>query len=97
MKVDEQIQNLAPVVSEDNIPSMKRYFENQFAVKNGNYHFDTTGTIYGLGYGTKSNQNKYGHSVCKFADCKCHIINFLFNSYFKENQCTKIFLIFSRH
>ena len=97
IKVDKQIQNLAAVISEDDLPLMKHYFVNQIAVKKRNYHFDAIGTIYGLGYGPKLNQNKYGHSVCKFANCKYHIINFLFNSYLKENICTKIFLIISRY
>ena len=46
------------------------FFVNQIAMKRGNYHFDTTGTIYGFGYGPKSNCNEFGLSVCKFANSK---------------------------
>ena len=79
IKVDKQTQNLPPIISKEDLPLMKRYFINQISAKKGNYHFDTSGTIYGLGYGPKSNRNTYGHSVCKFSNRKYHIVNFLFN------------------
>ena len=46
IKVDKQIQNLAPVVTEDDMLLMQHYFVNQIAIKKGNYHFDTTVTFY---------------------------------------------------
>ena len=49
---------------------MKRFFVNQIAIETGNYHFNTTGTIYGLEYEPKSNRNEYVHSVCKYANRK---------------------------
>ena len=49
---------MAPLVTGDNMLLMQRYFVNQIAIKKGNYHFDTTGTIYGLWYGPKLNRNK---------------------------------------
>ena len=59
-----------PLIFDDDLPLMKRFYNNQIAVKIGNYHFNTTGTIYGLGYGSKSNRNEFGHSVCKYATNK---------------------------
>ena len=59
-----------PLIFEDDLSLMKQFYNNQITAKKGNYHFNTTGTIYGLGYGPKSNQNKFGHSVCKYAASK---------------------------
>ena len=70
IQMDKDIQHSGHLILEDDIPLMKKFFINQIAVKKGNYHFNTSGTIYGLGYGPKSNHNEYGHSVSRFANSK---------------------------
>ena len=57
-------------------------------MKKGNYHFNTTGIIYWLGYGLKSNRNKFGHSVCKFATSKYYILP-KFNYFYFHNLTKK--------
>ena len=52
-----------PLIIDSELPLMKCLFVNQIAIKKGNGQFNTTGTIYGLGYGPKSNRNEYGHYV----------------------------------
>ena len=68
LQIKKTLQNLEPLILREDLKLMKRFFVNQIAMKKGNYYFDTTGTIYGLGYGPKSNRNEFGHSVCKFAN-----------------------------
>ena len=55
IKIDKNVQKMNPLIFEDDLPLMKHFYNNQIAVKKGNYHFNTTGTIYGLGYNPKSN------------------------------------------
>ena len=76
IQIDKNIQESGSLIVEDDIPLMKKFFINQIAIKKGNYHFNTSGTIYGLGYGPKSNRNEYGHSVCRFANHKYEISKF---------------------
>ena len=76
IKIDKQVQKQEPIIIESDLTLMKRFFVNQIAIKKGNYHFNTTGTIYGLGYGPKSNRNEYGHSVCKYANCKLRCVKY---------------------
>ena len=70
IKIDKNVQKMNPLIFEDDLSLMKRFYNYQIAVKKGNYHFNTTGTIYGLGNGPKSNLNEFGHSVCKYATSK---------------------------
>ena len=66
---------------------MKYFLLNQISTtKKGNYHFNTTGSIYGFGYGPKSIRNEYGHSVCKCATSKLIILNFFTTNTFKNRQ-----------
>ena len=76
IQIDKDTQYSGDLIVEDDIDLMKKYFINQIAIKKGNYHFNTSGTIYGLGYGPKSNRNEYGHSVCRFANSKYKKIRF---------------------
>ena len=78
--IDKTNQKSHPLILNEDLDLMKRFYINQIAIKKGNYHFNTTGTIYGLGYGPKSNRNEFGHSVCKFANSKFlfFLIMFLF-------------------
>ena len=68
IKIDKQIQETEPIIVDSDLTLMKHFFVNQIAIKKGNYHFNTTGTIYGLGYGPKLNRNEYGHSLCKYTN-----------------------------
>ena len=70
IQVDKDLHKAEPFIFDEDVSLLKRFYINQIAVKKGNYHFDTTGTIYGLGYGPKSNRNEFGHSVCKYANSK---------------------------
>ena len=47
-----------------------KFFVNQVKPKHGVYHFGTSGTIYGLGYGPKCHRNKHGHSIDRYANSK---------------------------
>ena len=58
------------ILMEEDFMLMKRFLINQVCSKKGNYHFNTKGIIYGLGYGPKCNRNEYGHSIGTFATCK---------------------------
>ena len=68
--VNKEMHKQESIIIDEDLPLLKRFYINQIAIKKGNYHFDTTGTIYGLGYGPKSNRNEFDHSVCKFANSK---------------------------
>ena len=76
IKIETQIQKTDPIIVESDLTLMKRFFVNQIAIKKGNCHFNTTGTVYGLGYGPKSNRNEYGHSVCKYANRKLRCVKY---------------------
>ena len=47
-----------------------KYFVNQVKQKKGNYHYGTSGTVFGLGYGPKFHQNEHGHSIDRFSNSK---------------------------
>ena len=70
IRLNKDINKTTPFISNDDLDLMNRFFINQVSAKKGNYHFNMTGTIYGLGYGPKYNKNKYGHSIDKFANRK---------------------------
>ena len=70
VQMNKNCQKSQPIIFNNDLGLMKNLFINQISAKKGNYHFNTTGTIYGLGYGLKSNKNKFGHSIGKFANCK---------------------------
>lgn len=68
--MDKEEHKKAPILNQEDLILMKRFLINQISTKKGNYHFNTKGTIYGLGYGPKCNRNEYGHSIGKFATRK---------------------------
>ena len=68
--VNKEMHKQESIIIDEDLPLLKHFFINQIAIKKGNYHFVTTGIIYGLGYGPKSNRNEFGHSVCKFSNSK---------------------------
>ena len=78
IKIDKQVQKTDPLIIDNYLLLMNLFFVNQIAIKKGKYHFNTSGTIYGLGYGPKSNRNKVGHSVYKHATSKSECVTFLF-------------------
>ena len=85
INVDKKMSETETLICDEDLPLLKRFYINQIAIRKGNYHFGTTGTIYGLGYGPKSNRNEYGHSVCKFSNRKLsnffyQILQFIFYS-----------------
>ena len=63
MKINKNVQKMNQLIFENDIPLMKGFNHNQIALTKGNCHFNTTGSIHVLGYGPKSNQNKFGHFV----------------------------------
>ena len=70
VQINKSCQKSQPIIFNNDLGLMKIFFINQISAKKGNYHFNTTGAIYGLEYGPKSNKNKFGHSIAKFANCK---------------------------
>ena len=68
--VEKKVLDSHSFIEQNDLQLLKRYHRNQIATTTKNYHFNTTGIIYGFGYGPKSNRNEYGHSVCKFATSK---------------------------
>ena len=70
VQINKNCQKSQPLIFNNDLGLMKRFFINQISAKKGNYHFNTTSTIYGLGYGPKSNKNESGHSIGKFANHK---------------------------
>ena len=68
VQINKNCQKSQLIILNDNLVLMKRFFINQILVKKCNYHFNTTSTIYRLGYGPKSNRNMFGHSIGKFAN-----------------------------
>jgi len=74
--IEKKCHKSSSFVKQEEIPLMKRFLRNQILSTKGNYHFNTTGTIYGIGYGSKSNRNEYGHSVCIFANSEYISFNY---------------------
>ena len=47
-----------------------KFYINQIRGGKNSYHFDTSGTIYGFGYGPKCHRNQYGHSIDRYSNSK---------------------------
>ena len=75
---DKKIRTSPSIIESNDLHLMKYYLRNQIATTTKNYHFNTTGIIYGFGYGPKSNRNEYGHSVCRFANSKSNFLIFFY-------------------
>ncbi len=60
-------QNIKPMITNEDLRLMKRFLINKITFKKGNYHFNTTGIIYGLDYGPKSNKKiwSFNWKICK--------------------------------
>ena len=57
--VNKEMHKHESIIIGEDLPLLESFYINQIAIKKGNYHFDTTGTIYGLGCGPKSNRNEF--------------------------------------
>ena len=67
-----QTENI--LMTENRLEITEKFFINQIKQKNGNCHFGTSGTIYGLGYEPKFYRNENGHSIDRYPNSK-----FMFN------------------
>lgn len=80
--VEKKVRNSQSFIEQNDLQLLKRYLRNQISTTTKNYHFKTSGIIYGFGYGPKSNRNEYGHSVCRFATSKFNNFICLYFVYF---------------
>ena len=55
--VNKEMHKHESIIIGEDLPLLESFYINQIAIKKGNYHFDTTGTIYGLGYGPTQQKN----------------------------------------
>ena len=46
IQVHREMHKMEPLISDEDLPSMKRFYINQIAVRKGNYHIDTIGIIF---------------------------------------------------
>ena len=58
------------LMTENRLQIANKFYINQIKQKQGNYHFGTSGTIFGLLYGPKCHRNKHGHSVDQYSNSK---------------------------
>ena len=58
------------LITDERYELISKYYINQIKQKQGSYHFWTSGTIYGLGYGPKCHRNKDGHSIDQYSNSK---------------------------
>ena len=56
------------LITDERYELINKYYINQIKQKQGSYHFGTTGTIFGLGYGPKCHRNKDGHSIDRYSN-----------------------------
>ena len=101
---EEALRKLDKRVKADDVILAKKYLRNQVVASEKNYHYGTTGTIHGFGFGPvyKSNEDTK-HSIEMFAKSECVIIQFFVSLYkcydtdlrffFKQNQHIKRLLI----
>ena len=70
IKVKKNWQKLDILMPQSNHDLVKKFYINQIKNGSGSYHFGTSGTIYGLGYGPKFHKNQYGHSIDRYSNSK---------------------------
>ena len=76
---EPMLRNDPTTLTQDNILIAKKYLRNQTQSSKKDYHFGTTGHIYGFGFGSfyaSNNETKY--TIDRFAKSKCISIHFLF-------------------
>ena len=70
VKVTKSWQKKKILLSEERFNLTSRFYINQIKQTHGAYHFGTSGTIYGLGYGPKCHRNQFGHSIDRYSTSK---------------------------
>ena len=66
-------------MTEPDFEVAKKYYINQIKQNSGRYHFGTSGTIFGLGYGPKCHRNEHGHSIDRYSSSKfSNIISYMY-------------------
>ena len=70
IKLDKSWKNQNILMTENRSQIANKFYINQIKQKQGNYHFGTSGIIYGLGYGPKCHRNEHGHSVDRYSNSK---------------------------
>ena len=68
MQVSKQWQKNEILITDERYDLIKRYYVNQVKQNHNTYHFGTSGTIFGLGYGPKCHRNKDGHSIDRYSN-----------------------------
>ena len=71
-----QTENI--LMTKNRLEIAENFFINQIKQKNGNYHFGTSGTIHGLGYGPTFHRNENGHSIDQYSNSK-FMFDLIFN------------------
>ena len=70
IKIKKEWHSKDIVMIEPRLQLVKKFYINQIKSKHGVYHFGTSGTIFGLGYGPKFHQNKHVHSIDRYSNRK---------------------------
>ena len=70
IKVKKIWQNRDILMPQSNHDVVKKFYINQIKNGSGSYHFRTSGTIYGLGYGPKFHKCQHGHSIDRYSSSK---------------------------
>ena len=66
--VERKWKNENLLLNKEHLDLCKKFYVNQVKQKQGIYHYGTSGTIFGLGYGPKFYQNVLGHSVDRYSN-----------------------------
>ena len=69
------------LLNKERLDISNKFYINQVKQKQGNYHYGTSGTIFGLGYGPKFYQNEHGHFIDRFSNSEFtyHFVNTYLN------------------
>ena len=78
-KVCKKWQNTETLITDDRHDLIKKFYVNQIKQNQGTYHFGTSGTIFGLGYGPKCHKNKDGHSIDRYSSSE-FLLYFVYNN-----------------
>ena len=70
IQIEKKWQTKNILMTESRLAIAEKFYINQIKQKHGNYHFGTSGTIYGLGYGPKFHRNEHGHSIDRYSNSK---------------------------
>ena len=84
IKVAKSWQNQQILLTEERFNLASKFYINQIKQSQGAYHFGTSGTIYGFGYGPKCHRNQFGHSIDRYSNSKYLFFVLYINHY---NTC----------